>query len=163
MKKRINIGLVGVGRLGSMYAEFLSYRVPQANLVAVADLIEERATCNAEKFAVPKWYDNHHDLNADPDVEAVVVTATTINHKEIVLDAAREGKSIFCEKPMTLTLDEALGMKKGVEDAGVFFQMGFQRRFDKGAVKKGKNARHRETAALIAIKLQSSGKYDSRL
>lgn len=42
MKKRINVGLIGVGRLGSMYAEFISYRVPQANLIAVADLIEER-------------------------------------------------------------------------------------------------------------------------
>ncbi len=39
MKKKINVGLIGVGRLGSMYAEFLAYRVPQANLVAVADLI----------------------------------------------------------------------------------------------------------------------------
>ena len=132
MKKQINIGLIGVGRLGSMYAKFLSYYVPRANLIAVADLIEERATSCSEIFEVPKWYNNHHDLNADQDVEAVVVTATTINHKEIVLDAAREGKSIFCEKPMTLTLEEAREMKNGVEKAGVFFQMGFQRRFDKG-------------------------------
>lgn len=43
MNKRINIGLIGTGRLGSMYAEFLVQRVPQANLVAVADLIPRRA------------------------------------------------------------------------------------------------------------------------
>jgi scyllo-inositol 2-dehydrogenase (NAD+) len=132
MKTRMNIGLIGVGRLGSMYAEYLARRVPQSCLVAVADLISERATSCAKKFTIPKWYDNHHDLNVDPNVDAVVVTATTINHKEIVIDAAQAGKPIFCEKPIALSLEEAREMKRAVEDSGVFFQMGFQRRFDKG-------------------------------
>ena len=39
MKSKVNVGLIGMGRLGSMYAEFISQRVPQANFVAVADLI----------------------------------------------------------------------------------------------------------------------------
>lgn len=132
MKKRINIGLIGAGRLGTMYAEYLAYRVPLANLVAVADLIPDRAASCADTFGVPKWYDNHHDLNEDKNVDAVVVTATTINHKEIVVDAAQAGKPIFCEKPITLTLNEAREMKMAIEKAGVFYQMGFQRRFDKG-------------------------------
>ena len=131
MRDQMNIGLIGAGRLGMMYAEYLSYRVPQANLIAVADLIPERATGCVEKFGIKKWFDNHHDLNADPDVEAVVVVATTINHKEIVVDAAKCGKPIFCEKPITLTLEEAREMKAVVEDTGVFYQMGYQRRFDK--------------------------------
>jgi len=129
--KKINIGLIGTGRLGTMYAEFLSTRVPQARLVAVADLIPERATGCVEKFGIPAWYDNAHDLSTDPKVEAVVVTATTINHKEIVVDAVKTGKPIFCEKPMTLTLEQARDMKKAVADAGVFFQMGYMRRFDR--------------------------------
>jgi len=132
MTKRINVGLIGVGRLGSMYAEFLAHRVPQANLVAVADIIPERASKCAEKYGLKKWYDNHHDLSADPEIEAVIVVTTTINHKQVVEDAAKQGKSIFCEKPMTLTLEDARGMLKEVEAAGVFFQQGFQRRFDKG-------------------------------
>jgi scyllo-inositol 2-dehydrogenase (NAD+) len=132
MKKRINVGLIGVGRLGSMYAGFLSGRVHGANLVAVADLIPERASTCAEKFDIPKWYDNHHDLNCDSSVEAVVVTATTINHREIVIDAAEQGKPIFCEKPMTLKLEEAREIKNVIEQKGIFYQQGFQRRFDKG-------------------------------
>jgi len=132
MKSKINIGLIGVGRLGTMYAEFLSYRVPNANLVAVADLIPERAAECAEKFNVSHQYHNHHDLSADSDVDAVVVTATTLNHKEIVVDAAKTGKPIFCEKPMTLTLEEAREMKQVVETSGVFYQMGYMRRFDRG-------------------------------
>jgi scyllo-inositol 2-dehydrogenase (NAD+) len=132
VKKRLNIGLIGVGRLGTMYAEFLAYRVPQANLYAVADLIPERASRCAEKFDVPKWYDNNHDLSADPQVDAVVCTATTVNHKQVIIDAAQSGKPVFSEKPLTLSLADAREIQTAVEKAGIFFQMGFQRRFDKG-------------------------------
>ncbi len=132
MKKKINVGLIGIGRLGSMYAEYLATRVTGANLVAVADLIPERASSCAEKFDIPNWYDNHHDLSASREVEAVIVTATTINHPEIVIDAARQKKPVFCEKPMSLDLDEAREMKKVIEQTGIFYQQGFQRRFDKG-------------------------------
>jgi scyllo-inositol 2-dehydrogenase (NAD+) len=132
MKTKINVGLIGIGRLGSMYAEYLLYRVPRANLIAVADIIPERAEKCAEKYDLPKWYDNHIDLCADPQVDAVVVTATTINHKEIIIDAARAKKPVFCEKPMTLNLSDAREMKRAVEKEGTFYQQGFQRRFDKG-------------------------------
>ncbi len=132
MKKKLNVGLIGIGRLGSMYAEYLRYRVPRANLVALADIIPERAQKGAERLDLPYWFDNHHDLNACKEVDAVVVTATTVNHKEIVIDAAREGKSIFCEKPMTLDLADARAMKQEIERRGIFYQQGFQRRFDKG-------------------------------
>jgi scyllo-inositol 2-dehydrogenase (NAD+) len=132
MSKRINVGLIGVGRLGTMYAEFLVQRVPQANVVCVADIIPERAKTCSEKYGISKWFDNHHDVNADPEVDAVIVTATTVNHKEIVIDAAREGKPIFCEKPITLNLDDAREMKKAIDEKGVFYQQGYMRRFDKG-------------------------------
>jgi len=132
MKTKINVGLIGAGRLGSMYADYLAYRIPRAKLVAVADIIPERAKKCAEKYDLPRWYNNHHDLNADAEIDAVVVAATTLNHQEIVVDAAMERKSIFCEKPITLSLDESRDIKKAVENNGVFYQQGFQRRFDKG-------------------------------
>jgi len=132
MKKRINVGVIGVGRLGKMYAEFLAYRVPQATLIAVADLIPERASTIADKYELSKWYTSHLDLIADNDVDAFIITATTINHREIILDVAKIGKPIFCEKPLTLSLEEAREVEREIAKSGVFFQMGFQRRFDKG-------------------------------
>jgi scyllo-inositol 2-dehydrogenase (NAD+) len=132
MKKKINVGLVGTGRLGKMYAEFLTRQVSAVNLVAVADLIPERADDCAALFEVPHVYYHHQDLNADKDVEAVIVTATTMNHKEIVVDAAEKGKAVFCEKPMTLNLQEAREMKNVVEKTGIFYQQGYMRRFDAG-------------------------------
>ncbi|MBN2416923.1 Gfo/Idh/MocA family oxidoreductase [bacterium] len=129
--KKINVGLIGTGRLGSMYAEFLSTRVPGANLAAVADLIPERAKTCAEKFDVPNWYTGHQDLNDDLSLDAVIVTATTVNHREIVVDAAEKGKPVFCEKPMTLDLADAREMKSVIEKTGIFYQQGYMRRFDK--------------------------------
>ncbi|MDD3557682.1 MAG: Gfo/Idh/MocA family oxidoreductase [Melioribacteraceae bacterium] len=138
MKKKINVGLIGTGRLGNMYAEFLTTRVTKANLVAVADIIPERAKTCAEKFDVEKAYFSHQEINDAKNLDVVIVTATTGNHKEIVIDAAQKKKTIFCEKPMTLTLDDAREMKSVVEKNGVFYQQGYMRRFDKGfaAVKK---------------------------
>lgn len=115
-----------------MYAEFLTTRVNKANLAAVADIIPERATKCAETFDIPKAYFSHQEINADKDVAAVIVAATTVNHKEIVVDAAGKGKPIFCEKPMALSLEHAREMKAAVEKHGVFYQQGYMRRFDKG-------------------------------
>lgn len=138
MKNKINVGLIGTGRLGNMYAEFLTTRVTKANLVAVADIIPERAKKCAEKFEVEKTYFSHQEINDDKSLDAIIVTATTGNHKEIVIDAAEKKKTIFCEKPMALTLDDAREMKSVVEKNGVFYQQGYMRRFDKGfsAVKR---------------------------
>jgi len=132
VRKKINVGLIGAGRLGTMYAEFLTTQVAGVNLIAVADIIPERAKKCSETFDIPKAYFSHQEINDDKDIAAVIVVATTGNHMEIVVDAAAKGKSIFCEKPMALTLDHARTMKAAVEKAGVFYQQGYMRRFDKG-------------------------------
>ncbi|MGB5847415.1 MAG: Gfo/Idh/MocA family oxidoreductase [Ignavibacteriaceae bacterium] len=138
MRKKINVGLIGAGRLGIMYAEFLTTRVTNANLIAVADIIPERATSCSERFEIPKAYFSHQEINDDKQLDAVIVTATTMNHKEIVIDAANKRKSIFCEKPMALSLKDARDMKSAIEKSGVFYQQGYMRRFDTGfaALKK---------------------------
>jgi len=113
-----------------VYAKDLAQRVPNAHLVAVADLQPERAVQFAGQYGIPKSYPNHHDLVADKDIDAVVVVTPTSTHKEVVIDAARAGKSVFCEKPISLSLEDAGGILHVLDATGVFFQAGFQRRFD---------------------------------
>ena len=132
MGKSINVGLIGAGRLGIKYAEFLKTRVRKANLVAVADIIPQRAVECSEKFDIQKKYFSHQELNDDKEIEAVVVAATTSNHRDIVVDAASKGKAILCEKPIALDLNEAREMKAAVQKYKVFYQQGFMRRFDRG-------------------------------
>jgi len=134
MSGRLNVGLIGLGRLGHVYAQNLAQRVPVARLVAVADQKAGLAASVAAEFSVPKSYERHEDLLKDRDVDAVVIITSTSTHKQLVIDAAASRKAIFCEKPMALSLDDAAEMLRTAEKAGVFFQMAFQRRFDAGYV-----------------------------
>jgi scyllo-inositol 2-dehydrogenase (NAD+) len=128
----LNVGLIGVGRMGRMYGQYLARRVPGVALAAVADQKPGLAEAFAGEFGVAKWYPNHQDLLSDRGIDAVAIVTSTSTHKEVVIDAARSGKAIFCEKPISLTLDDAREMIQTVEATGVFFQMAFQRRFDAG-------------------------------
>lgn len=132
MENRLHVGVVGLGRLGSLYAEYLAYQIPKAELIAVADADDERAEKIGEKLDVDSVFPDYRDLLELVGLDAVVVTTPTSTHKEIVMDAANEGKIIFCEKPPSLSLEEAAEMKQSVESNGVFFHMGFMRRFDPG-------------------------------
>jgi inositol 2-dehydrogenase len=138
MKSRLNVGVIGLGRLGRVYAEDLTRHVTRANLIAVADTRADVAEIFAREYGIRKWYDNHRDLLSDKDVAAVAVITPTSTHKEVVIEAAREGKAIFCEKPISLSIAEAKQMLETVERSGVFLQMGFQRRFDAGYIEAKK-------------------------
>ncbi len=132
MATRLNIGVIGLGRLGSVYAKDLAQRVAHARLAAVADVQPERAAQFGEQYGVPKRYSDHRELIADTDIDAVVVVTPTSTHKDVVIDAARAGKAVFCEKPISLSLEDAGKVQDMVQATGIFFQAGFQRRFDAG-------------------------------
>jgi inositol 2-dehydrogenase len=149
MKSHLNVGVVGLGRMGRVYAINLAQRVPNARLVAVADIQADAAESFAKDYGVPKWYKSHHDLINDKDVTAVVVTAPTSKHGEVVIDAAKGGKAIFCEKPMSTSLEEAEQMLQAVAGRGVFFQAGFQRRFDAGYVAAKKKVEAGEVGTIV--------------
>jgi scyllo-inositol 2-dehydrogenase (NAD+) len=130
----LNVGVIGLGRMGSLYARNLAQRVTNARLVAMADQKADLREQFAGEFGGVKVYANHLDLLQDKDVEAVAIITSTSTHKQVVMDAAACGKAIFCEKPMALSLADAYEMLHAVESAGVFFHVAFQRRFDTGYV-----------------------------
>lgn len=130
MSKRLNTGVIGVGRMGRVYAGNLAQRVPNARVVAVADEKKDLAESCAKEFGIGKFYESHHDLLRDPEIDAVAVITSTSTHKDVVIDAAKAGKAVFCEKPISLSIQDANEILRVVEQTGVFFQMGFQRRFD---------------------------------
>lgn len=131
-RRKIKVGLLGVGRLGKIYAQSLASYVAETSLTAVADPDPEALRETAERYEVPRRCSDPLDLIEDPEVEAIVIATPTDTHRELVAAAAQSGKPIFCEKPLSISLEEAADMKRIVERAGVFFQMGFMRRFDRG-------------------------------
>lgn len=132
MKKKLKVGLLGLGRMGKIYARDLVQRIAGVELSAVADVDAERAQSVAEEFAVAQWHADPFALLADNHIEAVLIVTPTNTHQALVIAAAQAGKAIFCEKPLSLSLAEALAMQDAIARHNAFFQMGYMRRFDKG-------------------------------
>jgi inositol 2-dehydrogenase len=131
-KGRLAVGLVGLGRLGRVYARDLASRIAETRLVAVADPAGSLAHEVAEQFDVPRHYTDPLALIDEAAVDAVVVVSPTDTHRQVVIAAAQRGKPTFCEKPPALSLEEVAAMQEAVARSGTFFQMGFMRRFDAG-------------------------------
>ena len=132
MSGRLAIGLIGAGRLGRVYARDLASRIAETKLVAIADPVEAVAKEVAAEFDVPKHYADPLAMIDDKAVDAIVIVSPTHTHRELVIAAAERRKPTFCEKPPALALDEVAAMQAAVDRAGMFFQMGFMRRFDAG-------------------------------
>jgi myo-inositol 2-dehydrogenase/D-chiro-inositol 1-dehydrogenase len=130
MTTKINIGLIGAGRIGRVHAENLAYRIPEANVVAVADVLAEAARKCAADFHIPTVAQDPRVIFEDKQVDVVIICSSTDTHAQFIEEAAQAGKHIFCEKPIALDLaiiDKALA---AVDQAGVKLQIGFNRRFD---------------------------------
>jgi len=127
---KINVGLIGAGRIGRVHAEHLAYRIPEANLVAVSDIFVEAAEKLASDFQIPAAYKAHRRIMEDKSIEAVVICSSTDTHAMMIAEAAAVRKHIFCEKPIDHDLGKINRVLAAVEQAGVKLQVGFNRRFD---------------------------------
>ncbi len=150
-RKKLGIGLIGLGRLGRVYARDLATRIPETRLVAIADPDDAARAQVAEEHDIRAVFSEPEELLDAPEVEAVVIVGPTHTHRAHVIAAAKRKRPIFCEKPPALSLAETREMKQAVEAAGVFFQMGLMRRFDAGyaAAKKRLEAGEIGTAVLF--------------
>ncbi len=130
MPTTLRFGLIGAGRIGPVHAATLAYHVPQASLVAVADLKPQLAQSLAARFGVPRVLASGAEIIADPEIDAVAICSSTDTHADLIVAAAAAGKHIFCEKPISLSLSEIDRALAAVAKAGVKLQVGFNRRFD---------------------------------
>jgi myo-inositol 2-dehydrogenase/D-chiro-inositol 1-dehydrogenase len=126
----VNIGLIGAGRIGNVHAQHLAFRLPEANLLAVADVLVEAAERCAADCRIPHVFQDYRPILEDPAIDAVVICTRSDTHAQIVEEAAAAGKHIFCEKPLDLDLGRIDQLLASVDEAGVKLQVGFNRRFD---------------------------------
>ena len=130
MARKINVGLIGAGRIGRLHAEHLSYRIPEANLVVVSDIAAEAAEKVASDFQISEAVTDHRRIMENEAVEAVAICSSTDTHSRLIEEAAAAGKHIFCEKPIDLELGKIDRALAAADRAGVKLQVGFNRRFD---------------------------------
>ncbi|MCC3145821.1 inositol 2-dehydrogenase [Halanaerobium sp. Z-7514] len=127
-KEKIRVAVLGMGRQGQIHSKNIAYRIPEAELLCVSDISIERA----EKVGIEgvELYDDYKEILARDDVEAVVIATSTDTHEQIIKETARAGKDIFCEKPIALSLEAIDEVLDIVDENGVKFMVGFNRRFD---------------------------------
>jgi myo-inositol 2-dehydrogenase/D-chiro-inositol 1-dehydrogenase len=130
MTNAINVALIGAGRIGRVHAENLAYRLPEANLTVVADVISASAEKCAADFRIPAVAPDPANIFADDSIDAVLICSSTDTHAPLIIAAAQAGKHIFCEKPIALDLSKIDQALEAVDKAGVKLQIGFNRRFD---------------------------------
>jgi len=130
MSTQVKVGVIGAGRIGKLHAEHLAYRVPEANVIAIADIFLEAAEKCAADFQIPSAVKDYREIMENPDIQAVVICSSTDTHARMIEEAAAAGKHIFCEKPIDFDLARIDRALEAVDKAGVKLQVGFNRRFD---------------------------------
>jgi myo-inositol 2-dehydrogenase/D-chiro-inositol 1-dehydrogenase len=128
--KKIQFGLIGAGRIGGVHASTVAFRLPEADIAAITDMNREAAEALAGRYGIPRVAASATELFADPKIDAVLICTSTGTHADLIVEAAKAGKHIFCEKPISLSLKEIDRSIAAVDAAGVKLQVGFNRRFD---------------------------------
>jgi myo-inositol 2-dehydrogenase/D-chiro-inositol 1-dehydrogenase len=126
----VRIGIIGAGRIGRVHCAALARMSNLAQVVVIADFIEQAAQAAAKEFRIPRAVKDWQEVVQSPEVDAVIICSPSDTHYEIIVAAARAGKQIFCEKPIDYDLERIDNALSEVKRAGVQMQIGFQRRFD---------------------------------
>jgi myo-inositol 2-dehydrogenase / D-chiro-inositol 1-dehydrogenase len=129
-RKKLNVGILGAGRIGKVHAETVAFRLPEAVPLMIADVNRKAAEAVAARCGIPHVTEHSEEVLANPDIDAVLICSPTDTHADLVIQAAQNGKHVFCEKPIDHSLASIDRALSAVEQAGVKLQIGFNRRFD---------------------------------
>jgi len=124
----VKVGIIGSGLIARL-AHAPGYKAAGAEIVATADLVESRAIQLATDFDIPNTYTDYHELLARPDIDAVSVCVPNHLHREITVAALKAGKHVLCEKPMSVTVEDAQAMLQASKETGKILMLGFNNRF----------------------------------
>ena len=125
---RVRIGSIGMRYQGTVIAEKAT---AHGDVVAIADIDRHvREQARAGFGSTPRIFEDYRQLLDRKDVDVVTIGTPDHWHTKMVIDACRAGKDVYCEKPLTLTIDEGKQMRKVVEETGRTVQVGSWQRSD---------------------------------
>ena len=140
---RINIGVIGVGRIARGHDMAETFRYDHAQILAVCDVDSKRLALGKQlvdetygkKHGRPwdstRTYADHHELLAAKDLDAVIIATPDHQHAILAVHAVRAGKDVYLQKPASLTIAEGRTMADAVATSGRILQIGSQQRSDK--------------------------------
>lgn len=127
----VKLGIVGAGRIGRLHAENIVSQIREAKLVGIADVFLNDEIKNwAQGLDIPKVTSDVQEIFNDPEIEGILICSPSTTHEEYIIKAAKQGKHIFCEKPIGSDISKIKEALRVVDSSGVKLQIGFVRRFD---------------------------------
>jgi predicted dehydrogenase len=150
--RKLGIGVLGVGEMGRRHAENLRRYVPEAHLIAIADVSAKRAEEVAAELEVDHFYSSLDAMLENKAIQAVLLATPDKFHAQAVVAAAGAGKDILCEKPLALNMADAHTALAAVAQAGRRLQVGFMRRYDPAYVAAKKRIEAGEIGVPVIFK-----------
>lgn len=129
--KAINVGIVGLGRLGKEYAKNISWYIPKANLVAACSINQDELNYIKDRYDVKSLYTSFDTMLTNTQIDAIVIVSPTNLHAEQIIKAIEKGFHVFCEKPLAIKLEDCYKVQDIVDKyPNLITMLGFVRRFD---------------------------------
>ncbi len=134
---KIAIGWVGLGNRGGKHIYTMASEAKgDAHMKAICDTFSPRLAQHKDKLIsegqpTPDTYDDYYKMLDDKSIDAVVIMTPEHLHRDMVIAALDAGKHVYCEKPLTHTIEEGFEILQAVERSGKQFQVGTQRRSSK--------------------------------
>jgi dihydrodiol dehydrogenase / D-xylose 1-dehydrogenase (NADP) len=128
MKKQINWGLIGCGRIAPKFIGGVNH-LQETSVVAVASKNIVKAKRLAYEFDIPNFYDDYEALITNPEVDAIYISNTHNFHKETAMLCLKHKKPVLCEKAFTVNGDEAEEVLNYAKAQGVFIMEAMWTRF----------------------------------
>lgn len=128
--KQINIGIIGIGNMGSAHARMISSgEIEGLNLQAVADTNPQRCAWARENLPGNiRIYTEADALLADKKIEAVLIAVPHYDHEPLTVAALDRGLHVLCEKPVAVTTSQARAMHRAADRSGKIFALMFNQR-----------------------------------
>ena len=117
MTDKVRVGIIGVGQIGKQHIRKYA-NVPEAEIVAVADVRQDEANHVAQENGIPSVYVDYRELLQRDDIDSVDVCLHNRLHAPVTIDALEAGKNVYCEKPMSWAYGEAKRMADTAQRTG---------------------------------------------
>lgn len=154
MAKEITVGIIGAGNIGKLHVNNLK-NIPNVRIKTVSDVFTDHLGEWFETSGAENLTKNYEDILNDAEIDAIFICSPTNTHAEIIKKASAAGKHIFCEKPISFSDEETMEAFEAVKKAGVKFQIGFNRRFDRNYRKVKDFVERKEIGDLHILKITS--------
>lgn len=168
MSKKIKIGIIGIGNMGSAHAACIAEnRIEGMTLTAVCDISNEKLTKFSELYPQVKCYTGYEELLDDKICDSVIIAVPHPMHAEIAIRAFEKGMHVLIEKPADISVSRVVKLNQAAERSGKVFSIMFNQRTNplfakaRDIVKSGQLGELKRTVWIITNWFRTQSYYDS--